>query len=184
MEDKLLPQPVGEIILSPSLLPPGQDDLCSRLDNLHSLYGLKAKPSDMFRGAIFIKRQEIRSNPDWVAQGAHSLREILYPFLGVRGKIKRMVTNKKEIFQKYGSARVSDELIKDMGRVWGLLSKLAHHGNVTKDNGSGIYTSNDFENLLAEFEKVMHDILTRQADIHKEIDSIILQGPEILETKN
>lgn len=80
MEDKSLPQPVGGGQLPPSSLTPKQEDLCKRMDKLHARYGLKVKPSDMFKGAIFAARIECRSNPDWVAQAANSLREILYPF--------------------------------------------------------------------------------------------------------
>ena len=82
--------PVGDTPLPPARLTSEQEDLCSRLDELYQPYDLHVRPSEMFRGAVFASRAECRNNPDWIAQAAHSLREILYPILRAsRGAWKR-----------------------------------------------------------------------------------------------
>ena len=58
-------------------LTPEQEELCRRMDELHALNQLQTKPSDMYRGALSVIRDE--NNPDRIAQAALSLREILYP---------------------------------------------------------------------------------------------------------
>lgn len=176
MEDKALPKSVGESILSPAQLSNKQKELCRRLDDLHDCYDLKAKPSDMLRGAVFVSQKKLRSNQDWIAQAANSLREILYPFYS--RKVKGVTTNKKKILEKYGSVRASDELIEKMGKMWGVLNGLTHHGSVENNNVDfTTFIDSDFEKLLGEFEKVLIDVLSRQLDIHKEIDDILATVP-------
>jgi len=177
MEDKELPKSVGEDILPPTRLSDKQEELCKRLDDFCARYKLRAKPSNMLRGSAFASQQKLRHNPDWIAQAAHSLREILYPFYS--REVESVPTDKKKILKEYGSVRFSDELIEQMGRMWGALNGLAHHGNVEKNNiDFSIFTPTDFENLLQDFEKIMLDILARQIDIHKEIEEILKQGPK------
>lgn len=175
MEDKSLPQPVGGGQLPPSSLTPEQEDLCKRMDKLHVRYGLKVKPSDMFKGAIFAARIECRSNPDWVAQAANSLREILYPFWS--RYVDGITDRKAEAFKKYGSVRVDENFIQDINRVYGLLNDLAHHGSTSQNLDFATFTIADFENLLLRFERVMRDALMRQIDIHQEIDRILSNDP-------
>ena len=157
MADELLPPPIGENPLPPSSLSPEQQELCERLDELHNQCKLEVKPSDMFRGAIFAIRTECQSNPDRIAQAAHSLREILYPF-----------DNKGKAFEKYGSVHADQTSIQDIGTVYGHLTKLAHH-NASADLG--------FQNLLARFVHVMLHALTRQIDVHEKIDQILSGDP-------
>ena len=66
--------------LPPINLSDDQEELCRRLDEWHKKSGLSPRPSDMFRGAVFAIQDECSSNPDRIAQAAHSLREILYPY--------------------------------------------------------------------------------------------------------
>ena len=180
MKDKNLPKSVGEVVpLAPSVLSPKQKRLCEKLDALHVQFGLKSKPSDMFRGAVFAARIEFRGNPDWIAQAANSLREILYPFYS--GKVKAVTTNKEDILKKYGSVRANEELIQKMGRLWGLLNGLTHHGNIKTSNVDfSTFAPKDFEQLLGDFEGVILDALARQVDIHQEIDEILTGKPENL----
>ena len=77
MTEEPLQTSVGSTSLTPVRLTPEQEDLCKRMDELHALDQLQAKPSDMFRGALSVI--EDKNNPDRIAQAAHSLREILYP---------------------------------------------------------------------------------------------------------
>lgn len=175
MEDKSLPRSVGKGPLPPPSLTPEQEDLCKRIDELHTKYGLKVKPSDMFKGAIFAARIECRSNPDWVAQAANSLREILYPFWSRR--VGGITDRKANAFKKYGSVRVDENFIQDIGGLYGLLNDLAHHGSTSTNLDFTTFTIADFEKLLSDFEREMRKALMRQVDIHQEIDKILNNGP-------
>ena len=180
MEHESQPQQVGGLDLPPPSLTPTQEDLCARLDDLHTLHGLRTKPSDMFKGAVFASQSQVRANPDWVSQAANSLREILYPFYS--REVDTVATDKKEALEKYGSARANDTFLNDMGRIYGLLNGLTHHGNAKKSSVDfPAFTPLDFENLLSDFEKVMRDVLARQLDIHKEIDAIFAVEPPTAE---
>ncbi len=129
----------------------------------------------MFRGAVFAAREECRSNPDWIAQAANSLREILYPFYS--REVDGVPTNKKEVLEKYGSVHVDDTMITEMGKLYGKLNGLAHHGNADKSKiDFSAFTPQDFAGLLDNFEQVMFDTLARQVDVHNEIDSILAVG--------
>ncbi|MBA7471918.1 hypothetical protein ES707_07230 [subsurface metagenome] len=179
MEDKSLPQPVGGGLLPPPSLTPEQEDICKRIDQLYMRYNLKVKASDMFKGAIFAARIECRSNPDWVAQAANSLREILYPFWSP--SVDTVTDKKTNAFKKYGSVRVDENSIQDIGRVYGLLSNLAHHGSTSAKFDFTTFTITDFEKLLLDFERVIRDALMRQIDIHQEIDKILISDPSKIE---
>lgn len=84
MEDKALPKSYGEKV-PPPIPFPEIDELCKRLDAFCEASGveLKSRPSLLFRGALYALRH--KENPDWMAQTAHSLREILYLFKGNPG---------------------------------------------------------------------------------------------------
>lgn len=183
MDDESL-QSVGGNIPNPPQLSPKQIELCKKLDDLHVFYGLKTHPSDLFTGAIFVSRVELRNNPDWLAQAANSLREILYPFYS--REVQNTTTNKKNALGKFGSVRINDSvLIGEMGRIYGALNGLTHHGNVEKNHiDYSKYTVDEFENLLNDFENVMLELLARQVDIHKEVDNIIAAGPETGSTQD
>ena len=175
-KDSPIPQSLGESVVDPVVLSYEQEDLCKRLDDLHTRNGLKTKPSDMFRGAIFTARIQLRQNPDWIAQAANSLRDILYPF----GHLN--VPNKEEALKQYGSVHANKPgFAEEVGRVLGSLTELAHHGN---GKGSSVdlstYAPTDFESLIADFERVMSDVLMRQIDIHQEVDNILSLNPQDL----
>lgn len=136
----------------PVSLTPAQEKLCRQLDELYDLYGLEPRPSAMFRGAIFAIR-EAQNNPDWLAQAAHSLREILYP-----------LDTTKKILKKYGSVFL-DKNDNNLGKIYGCLNKLAHHNSTL--------SKPDFENLIARFETSMQRALTRQSDVQNQIDEIV-----------
>jgi len=175
MEDKTASYQIGEGPLQPPSLTSEQDSLCARLDDIHVKYGLRVKPSDMFRGAIFAVRIECRSNPDWLAQAANSLREILYPFWS--SHVDGVTDRKTEVFKKYGSVLIDNSFIQNVGRMYGLLNDLTHHGSTSTSVDFITFTIEDFEKLLADFERIMRDALTRQVDIHQEIDKILIGGP-------
>lgn len=144
-----------------------QEKLCRQLDELYDLYGLEPRPSAMFRGALFAIR-EAQNNPDWLAQAAHSLREILHPFWGP--KIKAVPDRKKNALIKFGSVFV-DDIEENIGRIYGTLSDLAHHG-IKRNLDFSNYKISDFESLRNEFETSMRWALTRQIDVHNQIDKL------------
>ncbi len=180
MEDDQLPKGVGEKIFTPPKLTSEQEDLCARLDDFHVQYELKAKPSSMFYGALFIKRLELRLNPDWMSQSANSLREILYP---IWSKDVASVSEKKaEAFKKYGSVKMTEGLIKEIDRVYGFLNDLTHHGcNPRWITDFSTFTDNDFDKLVEDFERVMRSALECQVDVHNEVDNILSVDPSILD---
>ncbi len=169
MADALLPIPAGNTPLPPVRLTPDQENLCRRLDELYDPYRSEVKlPSEMFRGAIFASRAECLNNTDWIAQAAHSLREILYPLWSP--KHKSVPDRKEEVFQRYGAALFDETLTVEVGRVYGRLTNLAHH-----DSPSSAKT--DFEDILADFEVSMGQALTRQLDLHREFDQFLREDP-------
>lgn len=175
MKDEPLPQPVGSNPLPPVILTPEQEELCRRLDDLHNQHGLKASPSDMFRGAIYAARSECRSNTDWISQAANSLREILYPFWS--RQVTSVSEKKVDAFKKYGSVYVDANDIDELSRVYGALNDVAHHGSESRVVDFSTFTFADFQNLTLAFEKCMRIALTRQTDIHKEMDRILGADP-------
>ncbi len=166
--DEILPESVGENQIGPVHLTSEQEELCDRLDLWHTRYGLSTKPSDMFRGAIFVSRTAQRQNPDWVAQSAHSLRDILYPF----GSI---APNRKEALKQNGSVFGNNQpFIDEFGRIYGTLTELAHHGNGRgRSVDFSTFKATDFEKIIADFERIMRDALLRQLDVHSEIDAML-----------
>ncbi|MCY3899905.1 MAG: FRG domain-containing protein [Caldilineaceae bacterium] len=166
--------PISDPTLSPVRLTPDQEDLCRRLDELYQPYNLHVRPSDMFRGAVFVCRAECRNNSDSIAQAAHSLREILTPILRSRpgpGIGSAYIPDgMREAFERYGAASVDSGLMEDVGRVYSHLCDVAHHSRIST-------TVSDFEQIVADFERSMGRALTRQLDIHREIDVILSSGP-------
>lgn len=179
--DNQLPQPVGESPVSPVVLSPEQEDLCQRLDDFHARNGLKTKPSNMFRGAVFVSQTFLRNNQDWIAQAANSLRDILYPFYSK--KTAKNIPKKVDAFKNYGSVKIT-LLENRISTIYGSLSELAHHSN---SRGNSVSTSispdNYFEGLIADFELVMGDALLRQMDIHNEVDSVLALNPAEINKK-
>jgi hypothetical protein len=163
-QDKNLPEFYGITRLPPVILSPEEEYLCRKLDKFYEYYNLNKKPSEFYKGSIFAAREENRSNPDWLSQATHSLREILYPFFSPQ--IKQVKDKKKKAFEKFGS--VGSKLIKDeeIGKLYNKLQDVAHHRLIE-----------DFENLRQEFIKVIKKALAYQTDIHKFIDEILEKEP-------
>lgn len=169
MADELLPQPIGDTSSTPVRLTPEQEELCRRMDELHALDQLQAKPSDMFRGALSVIEDE--NNPDRIAQAAHSLREILYPI--VSGRVRRSIGAREKAFESYGSVFLDVGL----GRINGFLTDLAHHGVTSERLDFLNYTTSDFDTLLKDFETTMQRALIRPIDVHRGIDQFLSGDP-------
>ena len=157
-----------------------QMELCRRLDQFYKnvLNKEGITPSESFRGAIYtMMPMHRRQNLDWMAQAAHSLREILYPFYKGRAIVKR-----GDAFIQYGSAGKVDQLDKKIGQYYAFLTDIAHHNlngasanpivNGSKKNPV-LITDQVFEYVVAGFEDVLFNVLRRQIDAHIEIDEYI-----------
>lgn len=156
---------IGEgSMLPPIKLTPQQEELCSRLDSLNQRTIQGQELSKMFRGAIYATREECRSNPDWMAQSAHSFREILYQFSPNYSEIKWF-----EAFKMYGSATADDDRFEQIvGTVQNKVTKVAHHAHVP--------TIEEYENLIDDFQRVLFWASTRQVDIHNQIDKYLSEN--------
>jgi len=170
-KDQYLPESFGGMIIEPVALDEKRQDLARRLDELFLVNGRAERPSDWLKGAIFVSQDNLRTNSDWFAQAAHSLRDVLYRLLsprmgGKKGALRQFLIN-------YGSAQNLDISAEQMGRLFNQLSDIAHHGKRLDEAKEG-----DFETFLATFEKVMFEALERQLDIHKDIDNLLSQKPE------
>ena len=153
--------------LQPVSLTPEQKELCKRLDALYGPYAkFKASASEMFQGAL-VAMDRSDGNPDWVAQAAHSLREIIYPLWSRRSTA--VPDKKAKAFENYGSVNVNQAVTSEIGRIYNKLSDLAHH--------SLEMSKHDFQKLLAGFETIMLRALTRQIDLHKKIDAFVSSRP-------
>lgn len=177
MKDKDLPQSVGEYTSEPIYFP-RKEDLCRRLDQFYqsSNVTFDVAPSEMFRGALFSMRQEYRDkNPDWMAQVAHSLREILYQFEG----------EWKSALIRYGSTYDRSKREEEVGRYYGFVSAIAHHDYAEAGTNSIVggdrnnpvtITPKVFEGAVLKFGDVLFTALRRQVDAHREIDEILKES--------
>ena len=169
MTEEPLQTSVGSTSLTPVRLTPEQEDLCKRMDELHALDQLQAKPSDMFRGALSVI--EDKNNPDRIAQAAHSLREILYPIMS--GGVRESLGARERPFERYGSVFLNVGL----GRIYGRLTDLAHHGVTSAKLDFLNFSASDFENLMKDFETTMQRALIRPLDVHRTIDQFLSGDP-------
>lgn len=178
MEDKALPRSYGEEAPSPPQFPE-EGELCDRLDALYRASGiqLKSQPSSFFRGALYAMRY--KENPDWMAQVAHSLREILYQFKDNGGWHNAILS--------YGSNYERNKIGPDVGVYYNFIQDIAHHGLEVAETSSLIGGSKDspinitseiFESIVLRFGKVLFVVLRRQLETHKEIENVLAQGPE------
>ena len=182
MEDKSLPQSVGEISSEPIYFP-RKDEVCKRLDEFYKSSGVQKDilPSSLFEGALYAMRRGYRdNNPDWMAQVAHSLREILYQFRTV---------NKKWVIElnRYGSTYDKKKRTEDIARYYNLITNIAHHNlkeakkspiiGGSKNNPVDV-TPDIFEKIVFQFGDIIFAVLRKQIDAHNEIDKILKTTPD------
>ena len=156
-----------------------QNDLCVRLDEWHSLDGLDMTPSNMFRGALYAIRVECAHNPDKISQAANSLREILYPFKSAK---KLVQGQHAKAFDSYGSVTVDASFHnQQIEPLYKELNDITHHGvdPKTPNFDFSSYTVEKFMQVIDKFEQVMDKALTRQLDVHGEIDEILKSVPSV-----
>lgn len=151
-------------ILPPIKLTRQQEELCRRLDALNRRTIQGKELSKMLTGAIYATREECRSNPDWMAQSAHSLREILYQFKSKKHKIKWV-----DAFNAFGSVTSEDEKFKEIvGRVNNKITAVAHHQLEL--------TIEDYQKLIEDYQRVLLWALDRQVDVHEQIDKFLSEN--------
>jgi hypothetical protein len=148
-------------MLPPIVLTPQKQELCNRLDALNKSTIQGQELSKMFIGAIYAIREESRGNPDWMAQSAHSLREILYQFKSKRSKLRWV-----DAFNIFGSVTAKDKKFKEIiGRVYNRIAEVAHHQlDLSID---------EYDKLIDEYERVLLWALDRQIDVHNQIDEFL-----------
>jgi hypothetical protein len=153
--------------------------LCGRLDELYRAANrTRGVPSDMYRSALYVMQPAQRGrNPDWMAQSAHSLRELLYPFFKSNAEVGR-----RDALSRYGVAGDADALSKAIAVHYSFMTSIAHHEWEQAAKNSIMKTlpvsdSNDrgllFEAALSAFEDVLFRALQRQLDVHAEIDAFV-----------
>jgi hypothetical protein len=181
-DEKKSPMPLNSVAGShePLSLTDRQQRLCARLDDFHATAGrAEAAPSEMLIGALYTMRPAQRGrNPDWMAQAAHSLRELLYPFY------KNNAT-RRDAFVRYGAAGEAGALSKAINAHYGLMTSIAHHEWSEALNNPivktlGVAKDADrisvFESAAHAFEDVLLRALRRQLDVHTEIDRFLSEG--------
>src|SRR5215470_12634710 len=150
MEDKELPKSYGEEAPSPISFPE-KDELGRRLDEFYQASGVQLKvfPSSFLNGAFYTLRY--KDNPDWMAQVAHSLREILYQF---------KAGDWSKAFVAFGSTYDKNRIGPDLGIYYNFITNIAHHNfeaveihsliGGTKDKPLTI-TASMFEDIVLRF---------------------------------
>ena len=178
------PAPTGPISASaqPVSLSEKQSEVCRRLDDFYAAAKREdVRPSDMFRGALHsIDPLNRANNPDWMAQAAHSFRELLYPFWESHGRLR-----KEKAFAEHGTVGDVGSLTKSVGGYYGFVTSVSHHNwdqarrNPIAKSISGVEKLTDaqvFELVAFGFEGVLFAALRRQLDAHVEIDNYIAAG--------
>jgi hypothetical protein len=160
-----------------------QKELCRRLDQFYkiALDNKGISPSSIYRGALYaISPDQIRQNSDWMAQAAHSLRDIIYRFYKTTAVLK-----KDKAFKRYGSVGAVDKLTEVIDHYYGFLTNVAHHYMdnaaknpiISKNRKQSVEITEDvFKKVVSGFEDVLFEALRRQLEAHSEIDAFIEKG--------
>src|SRR3989344_2576538 len=168
----------------PLILTERQKWLCSHLDTLNRIENFcpNATPSHLFRGALYLTRfRNQRSNPDWMAQAAHSLREIMYgtgqikkpknklllilkAFLGRDNGVQTRRERIENILKVYQEEKKAAELASQLNDLHFIFTNIAHHFQDNKQHNTirkkvlklGITNSNSSLIIADEaFEKLI-----------------------------
>ena len=103
-----------------------------------------------------------------MAQSAHSMREILYLFKYKKTKGKKYKGKWIEAFRFFGSVTTEDEQFKKyVESVYTKITKIAHHQHVSNE---------EYDFLIEEYQEALLWALTRQIDVHQEIDNFFSEN--------
>lgn len=157
-------------------LTPKQEELCRKFEDLHQWAGLtrqtqQATPTEMFKGALYLHQRGRGDSPDWIAQAAHSLREMLYPFRSRSGGQKVVPKCKFKFYQRLMK---KSPVASRMRNLWSRLNVFAHHYR-RKQLPKNI--EQEFEGLFAEFQLVTHQISSASTEMYEILDPILSGGP-------
>ncbi|MFA6077316.1 MAG: hypothetical protein WC735_04565 [Candidatus Paceibacterota bacterium] len=131
---------------SPIVLTDKQKWICTHLDNLNrvAFFCSKNLPSNLFKGALYAMRSDNRINPDWMAQSAHSLREIMYGVGSPKTKkskfldfilslkfLSRFKSSRREklkfILLSYQEDKEADKIAARLNDLHTIFTNVAHH---------------------------------------------------------
>ncbi len=190
----------------PLVLTDRQKRLCRHLDALNRIENFcpNASPSELFRSALYLTQTSNKVlNPDWMAQAAHSLREIMYNI----GSIKKSTDDRNqhrrnqigkvlEVWQKEARAA---ELARILNNFHNIFTNIAHHSHETQSRkdtkkklkelgftvvvSGRLITDAIFEQLIDSLEKAWSESFPRQLTIHEKIDSLLLVEPESIDRR-
>jgi hypothetical protein len=179
----------------PLKLDPLQEWICNYLDRLNEKQKICTKgilPSNLIKGALVVAHNK-KSNPDWMAQSAHSYREILYgldmsPRDGdTREKITR-AGRVGEIMEVLHEKNMAQEIAKSLNRIYNAFTNIAHHFTkkdsrrdtikifnafkISVDNNN-FPRERDFQSLVQIFEDIIKQSSLDPLKIHEKIDLFI-----------
>jgi hypothetical protein len=155
-----------------------QKEICRRLDGFYvSIHAFKPNimPSEIYVGALYVISTRNFGNFDWMAQAAHSLRELLYSFyLEYKRKEDKDKKKKKYLIEK--NFIFTEELFDKVNSCYCKITDIAHHFtdplNYTKHE---ILHFNEaaFLELVEEYENLLYHLLTQPIDAFVEIDNML-----------
>ncbi len=179
----------------PTVLTEKQKWIASHLDILNRIDSFcpgAIPPSDLYKGALQTMLPENRkTNPDWMAQSAHSFREILYGIQFVK-----KITNRKviaDVLKVYQEEKRAAELASKLFSLYEVFTHIAHHlADSNREIGIRkaleslgivadrfpIIDEQCFERLVGLLESIWIQSIPRQLNLHEQIDSIIRASPE------
>ena len=120
----------------PLVLTERQKWLCSHLDTLNRIetFCRFSAPSDLFTGALYLTQSSVKSaNPDWMAQAAHSLREIMYGVGQIKNPPSRFISILRILFRRDGNTKTRRERIEDILKIYQEEKKAAELAQIFND---------------------------------------------------
>jgi hypothetical protein len=157
---------------------------------LKRLADIDTKLAMMYRGALHVLRDS--SNPESIAQSAHSIREITH-LLSDTGK--QLLSP----FEKEAAKKSSSNNARQLEKVFDPLGGVPHLDHSLYDTWNKDFhqyfidvchhrqhpTLLEYQSQLARYEDFLCSyVLPRQTEIYDRIDSILFQSPELTPTSN
>lgn len=147
----------------------------------------KFSPADLYMGAhsALISKEK---NPDWMAQSAHSIREITYLLKQQKGAPEKRVLVKMA-FEAFVEGVVGDSETADFILLEETVSKIAHHGSLKsvcdklsekgiEVDADGKVTEEQYIKILELTDSVFLSVLPVQVSAHQEIEKILKEVPD------
>ncbi|BAO56116.1 hypothetical protein [Nonlabens marinus] len=153
-----------------------QTFIAQRLDKLFDQYNIPFSASKLYKGGLFAMQPNLRANPDWMSQSAHSFREIFYHVLHQSKFIQfPNGTDKKSVlFEMFGTRKNEIKHLNKLGKIYNMFSDIAHH-YLNKPNPKDQVSESDYDGLVHEFEDELYKILFRQLDVHERLGELVLK---------